>query len=441
MLKTLYEKWMEDKIFMETGDKKLSGESLRLYQLGEIRKVINLSKESKFYGKKLKNIFSDEIKSFEDFKKVPFTTSDDLAKNPKSFLCTTLDQISRIVTMTSSGTTGEPKRIFFTKNDLKATSDFFKYGMLNIVTPGQRVLILMPGKSTHSIGQLLKEGLNEAGCEGIIYGPVFNVWDALETIKLKNIDCIVGLPTQVFYLAKIKLTDVRYRHLKLKSVLLSGDYVPRTLCSAVSSAFSCQVFTHYGMTEMGYGGGVECSAINGYHMRDVDLYTEIIDPVTGRNVTDGSYGEVVITTFRREAMPLIRYRTGDIARFLPRNCSCSNLFKRMDYVKGRVDEHLKLKDGKFLSIGMIDEVMFGIDNVLDYSASINEGENKVLSISVKPVNPKIPIKFNEIKNCIRQDKYLGLLIENNNISIEFGGLLNNIEISNGMIKRKLYCLN
>ena len=74
----------------------------------------------------------------------------------------------------------------------------------------------MPGSSPSSIGLLLKKGLNEAGCEGIIYGPVFDIWDALETIKVKEIDCIVGLPTQVFYLAKLKNTDPRYEKFKIK---------------------------------------------------------------------------------------------------------------------------------------------------------------------------------------------------------------------------------
>ena len=438
MYKTLYEKWMEDRISMATGVKKLSGDGLKSYQLVEIRKTINIAKRGKFYGEALKDINSDDIKEFKDFNKIPFTTSEDLVNNPKNFLCTPLDQISRIVTMTSSGTMGAPKRIFFTENDLKATTEFFAFGMLNIVTTGQRVLILMPGSSPSSIGKLLKAGLKEAGCEGIIYGPVFDIWDALETIKSKKIDCIVGLPIQVFYLAKLKGRDVRYKNIKLKSILLSADYVPRSLCIIVSRAFNCPVFTHYGMTEMGYGGGVECSALNGYHMRDVDLYTEIIDPLTGKNVSMGSYGEVVFTTLRREGMPLIRYKTGDVARFLPKNCACSNAFKRMDYVKGRTSEYLKLKNGQLLSIGMIDEVMFGIENVLDYRATISIKEKIVLSLSIKLVDPKISMKFSDIENCIRRDKCLGLLVENNNIIIEFGGIIDDFEISNGMIKRNLY---
>jgi len=437
MTKTMYEKWMEDRILKETGQKELSSEVLKLYQLNEIRKTINTAKKSKFYGEVLKSIKSEDIKDFEDFKRIPFTDSEDLSNNPKNFLCAALDQISRIVTINTSGTTGISKRIFFTENDLKATIEFFRYGMQNLVNVGQSILILMPGSSPSSIGLLLKKGLYEAGCEGIIYGPVFDIWDALETLKLKKIDCIVGLPTQVFYLAKFKNIDARYQNLKLKSILLSADYVPRAICNAVSKAFNCPVFTHYGMTEMGYGGGVECSALNGYHMRDVDLYIEIIDPLTDKNVSEGNYGEVVFTTFGREGMPLIRYRTGDIARFLPKSCSCSDVFRRLDYVRGRLHENLSFKDGSFISIGMLDEIMFQIDNVLDYRAVIKEGEKIILCLSVKPVNKEIPVKFIDIENLIKKDKYLSSLIENNNIFLEFTGIIDDVEISNGMKKRKL----
>lgn len=439
----MYEKWMEDRILKETGEKVFSSDVLKLYQLNEIKKTINIAKKSKFYSKILKNIKSEEINNFEEFKKIPFTTSKDLSNNSKSFLCTSLDEISRIVTINTSGTTGEAKRIFFTENDLKATIEFFRYGMLNLVEPGQRVLILMPGTSPSSIGLLLKKGLEEAGCEGLVYGPVFDVWDALKTLKLKKIDCIVGLPTQVFYLAKLKNTDERYAHLKLKSVLLSADYVPRSICNAVSKAFECLVFTHYGMSEMGYGGGVECSALNGYHMRDVDLYVEIIDPLTGEDVLEGTYGEVVFTTFNREGMSLLRYRTGDRARFLPNKCFCSRAFKRLDYVTGRLyenysfnDGNYSFNDGNYISIGMFDEIMFKLDNVLDYKVTIEQGRKTILKISIKPIDKKFPLNSIEIEKLIKENKQLGKLIENNNTILEFGIIVDDIEVSNGMKKRK-----
>ncbi|WP_238918405.1 DVU_1553 family AMP-dependent CoA ligase [Clostridium sp. YIM B02555] len=437
MSKTMYEKWMENIILEETVGKDVNSEILKQYQIKEIRKTIEVAKKSKYYGEVLKYIRSEDIKDFEDFKKLPFTTPKALSDNPKSFLCTSLEEISRIVTINSSGTTGTSKRIFFTENDLQRTIKFFRYGMLNLVSPGQRVLILMPGSSPSSIGKLLKKGLDEAGCEGIIYGPVFDVEDALEAIKVNKIDCIVGIPVQVFYLAKLKSSNPQYKNLKLKSVLLSADYVPRAICEEVHKAFNCPVFTHYGMTEMGYGGGVECSALNGYHMRDVDIYTEIIDPLTGEEVTEGSYGEVVITTFKREGMPLIRYKTGDMARFLKKDCHCNDVFKRLDYVTGRVDENINFKEGRFLSIGMLDEIMFKIDNLLDYKVVIEKDKFITLNLSIMPVNNEIPINYKNIEEIFENDKYLGPLIKTENISIKFTETIDNIDISNGMKKRKL----
>ena len=435
---TSYEKWMRDRILKETGNNALSKESLKLYQLIKIRSTIDTAKKSKFYGKVLKDIESKNIKDLENFQKLPFTATEDLIKHNSDFLCVSPDEISRIVTINSSGTTGTSKRVYFTENDLKATIEFFEYGMLNLVKKGERVLILMSGSSTSSIAQLLKTGLNDAGCDGIIYGPVKDPFDTLDTIKSMKIGCIVGLPVQVYYLAKLKNTDDRFRDIKLNSILLSADYVPESLKNIVKIAFDCPVFTHYGMTEMGYGGGVECSALNGYHMRDVDLYTEIIDPDTLLNVPIGCFGEVVFTTLSREGMPLIRYRTGDISRFLPKDCSCSDAFKRMDYVLGRYSEFIKLSSGQCLSIGVIDEVLFGIEDVLDFRVTIEKKENITLKLSIKPINLKKHINYEKIENTMRQDKKLGELIKNNNIDIEFDNLSEEVEASTGMIKRKIH---
>ena len=441
MTKTIYEKWMEKIILKETGQSKISIEVLRLYQLSEIKKTISTAKKSNYYKNTLKNIESDDINNFDDFKKVPFTTSEDLARNPKSFLCTGLDKIARIVTINTSGTTGMSKRVFFTENDLKATIEFFKYGMLNIVSLGQRVLILMPGSAPSSIGQLLQKSLSEAGCEGLIYGPIFDVWDALETIKEKKIDCIVGLPIQVYYLAKLKDIKLEYRNFHLNSILLSADYVPRAISDEVSKVFNCPVFTHYGMSEMGYGGGVECAALNGYHMRDVDLYVEIINPLTGENVAEGDYGEVVFTTLKREGMPLIRYKTGDISRFLPNDCSCNKTFKRLDYVIGRLSESLIIDDENFISIGMLDEVMFQIDNLLDYKVEIEKDEVVKINLIIKLVNREITIKLADIKNIFMEDKCFGALIKDGKIIINLIGTYEEVEVSNGMQKRKFCVAN
>lgn len=436
-MNALYERWMRNTIFSETGCSRLSKKSLNTYQIKKIKDTIETAKKGRAYGAILKDIDSRSISSLNDVEKLPFTTSYDIMRNPYDFLSVPINEISRIVTLNTSGTSGDSKRIFFTENDIKATIEFFEYGMLNIVSKGQRVLILMSGSTPQSIGQLLSTGLKLAGCDAVIYGPVCDVYDVLKTIKSEHIDCIVAIPIQAYYIGKLKNLYPEYKDIKLKSILLSADYVPRSICSFLGSSFDCPVYTHYGMTEMGYGGGVECSALNGYHMRETDLYVEIINPLTGKNTKEGEYGEVVFTTLRRCGMPLIRYRTGDIARFLPKKCSCSNTLRRMDYVKGRFSDFYRLCDGSLISIGMLDEVMFKISSVLDFTAVFERGRKPVLKINIKPANSETEIDFGIIKSALMNDENLGTAIENNKIILETDYMYDDFEISSGAAKRKL----
>lgn len=436
MYNTVYEQWMEDVISEET-NLMLTIQGLQEYQLIKIRKTIDKAKKSKFYCEKLKNVNSKDVKSFDDFEKLPFTTSEDISNNANSFLTVSPSQIERIVTLNSSGTTEKPKRIFFTANDLNSTVEFFRYGMLNLVKEGQNVLILMSGTSPSSIGKLLQTALLNAGCSALLYGPVNDPIDVLRCIKEKDIDCIVGIPIQIFYLAKLKNIYNEFKNIKLKSILLSADHISKSVYKTVEVSFKCPVFIHYGMTEMGYGGGVSCSAVNGYHMREVDLYVEIIDPQTGLKVPDGSYGEVVFTTLRREGMPLIRYRTGDISRFLPKECSCTNALRRLDFIKERISQKFFLDKENFLSIGILDEVILGIHNVLDYKAAIVKEDKTILRVWLKLVDEKIKLGLPDILYAAYQNDYLRQLLEANDLAIEFAGTFETTEISNGMLKRKL----
>ena len=96
------------------------------------------------------------------------------------------------------------------------------------------------------------------------------------------------------------------------------------------------------MTEMGYGGGVECDVHDGYHLREADLFVEIVDPVTRQPLPDGVYGEVVFTTLTRRAMPLIRYRTGDMARFLTDALPLWHVLRRLSRIQGRLANTVSL---------------------------------------------------------------------------------------------------
>ncbi|WFD12065.1 DVU_1553 family AMP-dependent CoA ligase [Tepidibacter hydrothermalis] len=434
MEKATYEEWIQKCIFGQTVNTHMTLKDLREYQIDKVRKAMDYAKNhSPFYKRLLKDIDPCEIKNFDDFAKVPYTLSDELRNKAQDFLCVPQYMISRIVTLKTSGTTGKQKRLFFTENDLEKTIDFFHNGMQNLVSSGDNILVLMPGESYGSIGDLLKKGLKRFGCEAIILGPIKDPIKVLEFMKNEKIDCIVGIPVQILKLAKYKTSNEKYKDIQLNSILLSADYVPNSIKETVGEAFGCRVFSHYGMTEMGFGGGVECKYLCGYHMREADFYFEIIDPISKKVLPTGHEGEVVFTTLTREGMPLIRYRTGDYARFIKEPCKCSDVLPRMDYIRGRISEKIKLQ-GLTLNIGLLDEAMFGIKGLVDYKAYIIEKD--ILQIYAQSLNQNNPVSKFDIKNALYSSK-IAPIFKEEKLSLEYCGELQNIELSNGMLKRKL----
>jgi phenylacetate-coenzyme A ligase PaaK-like adenylate-forming protein len=157
------------------------------------------------------------------------------------------------------------------------------------------------------------------------------------------------------------------------------------------------------MTEMGHGGGVECEALDGYHLREADLYFEVVDYKTGEACPDGDTGEVVFTTLTRQGMPLVRYRTGDIARMITQPCPCGSILKRMDYVKGRWDSLVRLDTDCTLTVCEMDEALFRLPGLLDYRATVSKGTDGKfrLNIDIHRVDGGSPTD-REVLQCLNQ---------------------------------------
>lgn len=243
--------------------------------------------------------------------------------------------------------------------------------MSALVGPGERVLILMPGELPGSVGDLLVQGLARMGAQGFVHGIVRDEGAAIAEIVSREIDCLVGLPVQLLGLAR-HAEAATIPHGRIKSVLLSADYVPAAIVREIENVWGCPVFNHYGMTEMGLGGAVDCGARSGGHIREVDLYFEIIDPATGHPVQEGDRGEVVVTTLTRTGMPLIRYRSGDLSRFIPEPCSCGTVLKRLEWVKGRLAGQVRLGEKHLLTMADLDEALFPLPGLLNFHAAVTE---------------------------------------------------------------------
>jgi phenylacetate-CoA ligase len=346
----------------------LTRECVRDYQLQRLQDLLAYaSVHSPFYRRRLSE--SDHLTRLEDLGSIPFTTPDDLARDPLDFLCVSQAEVARVVTLHSSGTTGRPKRVFFVPEDLERTVDFFHHGMSTLVQPGQRVLILLPGGLPGSVADLLVEGLERMGATGIVHGPVEDPESAIDRLLTADAACVIGVPVQVLALARHpKGEQIPYG--LFRDVLLSTDYVSDAIVDTLRRTWGCHVYQHYGMTETGYGGGVECDAHAGYHLRETDLLVEIVDPETDRPLPDGVSGEVVATTLFSRAMPLIRYRTGDLARILPDYCPCGSTLRRLGKVRGRRSNRASLGASEWLHMSALDEAVFSVPAVLNFQAEL-----------------------------------------------------------------------
>ncbi len=374
---TPLESWAMEK----TGIKERDKEALVSWQLGKIRETVAYAKQnSAFYGRLLKGVLEEDLCSAKSLESIPFTLPQDIRNDPLGFLCVPQKKVARVVTLNTSGTSGEDKRLFFTEEDLDLTIDFFKCGMSCLTDETDRVLVLLPGNAYGSIGDLLKKALALSNIECIVHGVLKDPDEAAACITERGITCIVGIPMQVLKLSRVR-GDV-FRN-NIKKILLSTDYVPDAVVYELSHKFGCKVFNHYGMTEMGYGGGVECEALNGYHMREADLYFEIIDPYTGKAAEKEQYGEVVFTTLTRQAMPLIRYKTGDIASFSSASCTCGTFLNTMKKVLGRMENRILLGENRFLYLRDLDEIILPFGEVLDYKAYLEDKGEFLLELTVK----------------------------------------------------------
>lgn len=353
---------------------------LQRYQLARLRSTVRLARQrAPFYRDRLRDLpdGADGPDTLRDFARYPFTTAADLAAHGPRMVCVGQDDVTRVVTtqeqqeqlaaLDTSGTTGTPKRLWFTESDQELTIDFFRVGMSTFTDPGDRVLVLLPCERPGGVGDLLATALERLGARAIRHGVVQDVEATLALLHDHGADVAVGIPAQLLALAR------RDAGLRLKAVLLSTDHVPLSLARAVEQAWHCRVFNHYGMTETGLGGGVECEARRGYHLREADLYVEAVEPNGTRPMPDGERGEVVVTTLTRTGMPLIRYRTGDLSRFIPGPCPCGTDLRTLERITGRAAGVVRTATGAGLTLAELDEVLFGLPGVLDFDATLLRG--------------------------------------------------------------------
>lgn len=336
----------------------LTAEALTEYQLRRFRETVGYAVEhSSFYAERLSGIDPKSIRTVDDVRRIPTTSERDLAGDENSFLCVSPGSVDRIFTVPTTGTHGNRKRIFFTHGDLVPSVEFYYHAFLTFIRPGDRLLVMMGGTAEGSVGDTIDRSLSPIGVTTRVFGQVSDLDTAWRAVLDFEPDVIVGIPYQIAALAIWSKTHGLPRN--VRCVLLSADDVPDAIRERIARLWGAEVYSHYGLTETGLAGGVSCCANRGYHLRACDMYAEILDP------DEDGFGEFAVTPFGREAMPLIRYRTGDIARISREKCPCGGVLPRLEKINGRLSNCCMIS-GQRVFLAQIEEVMFADDAVVDF---------------------------------------------------------------------------
>ena len=347
MRKTNLENWIEKTEALP----ELTREGLECLQLRRLNETLaRVKARGGFYRD-----YPEKLESLTDLQKLPFTTAQDLSEHPGKFLLTSQSEVSRVISGATSGTTGMPKRVFYTETDTEHTVGFFAAGISEMLSPGEKCFIAFPFTGPFGLGDLIARAVERLGGIPIRAGFGQTFGEMLDLLQETNPETYIGFPVTLLSLVRMYGCDV-----PIKRALVSGDACPEGVMAELEGVLGNKLFPHYGSRECGLGGAVTCQAFEGMHLRENHIIPEIIDE-NGNALPDGQYGELVLTTIGSEAMPLIRYRTGDYTRILP-TCPCGGVTKRIDTVSRR--------EGT-ISMEELDSILFRIPGLVDYKAGFD----------------------------------------------------------------------
>lgn len=318
-----------------------------------------LTSQPCFYQRKLEGIHVDQIQSQEDFETLPFTWKGNLREAyPLGLQAVPDEEIVRI--HSSSGTTGTPVIIPYTRQDVEDWTEMFKRcyetaGITNL----DRIQIT-PGYGLWTAGIGFQNGAERLGAMVIPMGPG-NTDKQLRMMMDMKSTVLCATSSYALLLAEEIAKRGIGNRIHLRKGVIGSERWGEKMRNRIANELGVQLYDIYGLTEVyGPGIGISCDHACGMHVWTDYLYFEVVDPKTGKNVPDGEIGELVITTLHKQGAPLIRYRTHDLTRVIPGECPCGCPFPRIDTILGRTDDMVKVK-GVNIFPSQIEELLTGIE--------------------------------------------------------------------------------
>lgn len=376
----------------------MAREDLEQLQLERLEATINRAYLNvPFYRKKFDElgVDPDQVRSLDDLRRLPFTTKDDLRENyPYGMFAVPLREVVRI--HASSGTTGIPTVVGYTRNDIKTWSNL----VARILTAGgvtkDDVVQIAFGYGLFTGGFGLHYGAERIGASviPISSGNTKRQIKIMQDFKTTTLICT---PSYALLIADTMYEmGVNVNGLSLKYGLFGAEPWSEGMRHEIEEKLKIIATDNYGLSEvMGPGVAGECLQRSGLHINEDHFIFEVINPDTLDPVRPGEIGELVITTLTKEAFPMIRYRTRDLTRLITEPCACGRTFYRMSKILGRTDDMLIVK-GVNVFPSQIETVLFEIEGTEPHYQIIVDRKGHLDELTVL-VEVSEEIFFDEMK--------------------------------------------
>jgi len=343
------------------------------YRIWQIKKNLKRVYENSSFYKRLfdrHGVKPEDFEKLEDLSKFPFTFPVDLSGTSYSLLCTSQSQVEKPVTFYTSGSTGTKKRIFFSKADIQKILDFLPRGMNTVIGKEEgRCLVFLQNSQGRGIGGILAQSLNMFGMKGWAADLQDSTEDILKATIENKVNVWFGEALTILRATRILSQTTDLSKLGMKCIFITMTNIPQSMIDYLEKTWNCHVSTHYGLTESGWGLAVDCDVCPGYHYDEMDHFLEVVHPETGEVLPYGTEGEVVLTNIARDCMPLIRYRTGDIATLY--KSECGSHLDVLSHIVRRKEGAYKL-NGKDIFPAIFDQAIFEMPDTLDYRIFVED---------------------------------------------------------------------
>lgn len=388
-------------MFFQKEIETMSRQILDELQLERLKYTVDFCiKNIPFYSKRLleANITSEKIKCLSDIQYIPFTTKEDIRDTyPFGLFGKPMKDIVRI--HASSGTTGKPTVVGYTKSDISNWSDCVARLTAAVGVTDEDIIQIAFGYGLFTGALGLHYGLEKLGAT-VIPASSGNTQKQVMLMKDFGVTGLVSTPSYALYMSEVaKENGITNEQLKLKTGLFGSEGCTDEMRVEIEKAFNVFATDNYGMSElMGPGVSGECIHRCGMHINEDHFIPEIINSNTGEVLDKGETGELVITTITKEGIPMLRYRTKDITRLNYDTCKCGRTFARMDKIKGRSDDMLKIR-GVNVFPSQIESVLIGIQHIGPHYQLVvrREGYMDTLEVKVELVDSSLLEQYGELE--------------------------------------------